>query len=522
MSGRERWAALSALSECGRALALAGVGARGRMAALLAVGALALLPAEARAQGGRISGTSVAEFVQIKQLVPDSIPVSQAGDTVPGSVGDLRFGPGGQIVRCVVGALFCNFRRSAATVSGVPLVQDIELSGWGFAQGLRGYVHVRGRADVGNASAFWPLANEPVDVLAAYAELDRGAWRARAGRQWHTSGLGYYDFDGAGLMWRGPRRVSLEGYAGWSLERGLDEPATSDEIRALEPLVPSTRAWIFGAEARWRPDARFSAGATYQRELRTDRAGLFSERGAANARARLYGATLDGQLVYDFAQTQVNEGRLRLQSPVFHRMVLSVEGRRHVPFFELWTIWGAFSPVAFNEGSALLSWTGLQDELQISVGGARRRYEDPGTGLLGFPLRRDGWRFTSDAAWQPRAGWSTQAAFSSQIGFGASRSDESFAVRRLLPRDGYAGFSLQAFQEAYEFRVAEGRVVGLGTELGIGLTGLTRLDGNFYYLHHLDRGPEAPDWSQIRGSLRFSWTLGREPGPRISESGGPQ
>ena len=486
----------------------------------LAVGALACAPLGLRAQGGRISGTSVAEFVQIKPLVPDSIPETQAGDTVPGSAGDLRFGPGGQIVRCLVGETFCNFRRSAGTVAGVPLVQDIELSGWGLTQGLRAYAHVRGRTAMGNADEFWPLANEPVDLLAAYAELDRGAWRARAGRQWHSSGLGYYDFDGAALLWRGPRRLALEGYAGWSLERGLDQPVTSDEIKALEPLAPDVGAYIFGAEARWRPDARLSAGAIYQRELRTDRAGLFSERGAANARARLYGATLDGTLVYDFAATQVDEGRLRLESPVYHRMVLALEARRHVPFFELWTIWGAFSPVAFNEGSALLSFTGLQDELQLSVGGARRRYEDPGTGLLGFPLRRDGWRFTTDAAWQPQSELSVHAGFSSQIGFGASRSDESFAVRRLLPRDGYAGLSLQAFQDALEFRVAEGRVVGAGAEFGLGLGGLTRVDGNFYVLQHLDRGPEAPNWSQLRGSVRLSWTLGAEPGPRITATGG--
>jgi len=497
----------------------------GRVALALAT-ALVASPAarQAAGQGYRITGTSVAEVVNLRPLVQDSIPLSAAGDTVPGSIGDLRFGPNGQIVRCLQGEAFCYFRRPTTPIGGVPLTQDIEGNAWGLMRGLRAYAHLRARGSVGNADEFWPQANDPLDVLAAYLELDRGAFRARAGRQWHTSGLGYYDFDGAALLWRARPALSVEGFAGWSLERGLDEPQTSDEISALEPLAPDERAYLLGAEARWRPSSRFSFSGTYQRELRTDRAGLYSERAAADARGRFLGATLDGELVYDVVQEQANEARLRLLLPSLGSANLTLEARHHEPFFELWTIWGAFSPVGFDEVSGLLSWSAPSaGSLQLSVGGGPRRYNDPDAGFPGFLLKRDGWSFTSDAAWQPRAAWSVQGAWSAEIGFGASNSNQSLALRRLfgdvLSGGGYAGLSLQAFQNAYEFRVAEGRVVGAGAETGVALGGGKRIDTNFYYLKHLDRGPESPDWSELRGTIRASWTIGREPGPRIPRQG---
>lgn len=489
--------------------------APGRVACILAI--LGATPAAG--QGVRITGTSVAEFVQIRPLAPDSIPVASAGDTLGGSSGDLRVGPNGQIVRCAQGAPFCFFRRPSSTISAVPLVQDVEASAWGLTQGLRAYVHVRGRASGGDAGLFWPQADHPLEVLSAYAELDRGALRARAGRQWHSSGLGYYDFDGAALLWRGPRAVSLEAYGGGSLERGLFEPQTSDAISAVEPFAPEKRAWLLGAEARWRPGPRLSTSAVYQREIQTDRAGLYSERAAANARLRMFGATLDGQLVYDVAQTAVNEGRLRLQLPPLSRASLALEARHHEPFFELWTIWGAFSPVGFDEARALASWSAPAGNVTFSLGGGPRRYNDPNSGFPGLLLRKDGWRFVTDAAWQIAPAWSAQGGYTAEIGFGAARSDETVALRRSLPGDGYAGLTFASFQTASEFRVGEGRVVGIGADAGISFGPALRADGNLFLFGHRNRGPESPDWSQMRGTLRLTWTLGREPGPRILAPG---
>ncbi len=77
---------------------------------------------------------------------------------------------------------------------------------------------------------------------------------------------------------------------------------------------------------------------------------------------------------------------------------LSLEARRHRPFFELWTIWGAFAPVGFDEGRAELGWRGAQQRLQLSAHGAFRRYDDTGAGVDFLPLRSSGWRTGLDAS----------------------------------------------------------------------------------------------------------------------------
>jgi len=477
------------------------------------VAALAASPAAARpvsAQGFRITGTSVADWVSLRPLQPDSIVASAAGDTVAGSTGDLRHGPNGQIVRCLAGEAYCYFRRPVAPIAGLPLTQDIEGTAWGLARGLRGYVHLRGRTSVGNAGDFWPQANDPVDVLAAYLELDRGRWRARAGRQWHASGLGYYDFDGAALLWRARTALALEGYAGWSLERGLNEPATSSEIAALEPFAPDERAYLFGAEAHWRPNGRFATSAVYQRELRTDRAGLYSERAAGDARARWLGATLDGRLVYDVAELQTNEARLRLQLPTWHRANLALQARHHRPFFELWTIWGAFSPVGFDEGLATVDWRPRGSNFSYAIHGGYRTYAQTDAAI---GLRTNGWRAGADVSWHNLGHVSASGSYDVDIGSGASSTDARASLRWLQSERMSVGVTASITQSIYEFRIGTGRMYGLAIDGSTPLTDEVRLVGDIgLYQHALTNGAPGPDWTQRRASIQLEWMLGRDPG----------
>ncbi len=67
-------------------------------------------------------------------------------------------------------------------------------------------------------------------------------------------------------------------------------------------------------------------------------------------------ATLDGELKYDLAARTTNLARVMLSAPLGGGLRGSVELRKYVPFFELWTIWGAFSPVGFQEATGRLDW----------------------------------------------------------------------------------------------------------------------------------------------------------------------
>ena len=107
---------------------------------------------------------------------------------------------GGLIVRCVPGEAFCRYSRGGAgTISAMPLTQDLTVTAWGFGTGVSLYANVRARASLGDEPDFWPRADDHFDALAAYVEVDRERFRARAGRQWATTGLGFYNFDGVSL-----------------------------------------------------------------------------------------------------------------------------------------------------------------------------------------------------------------------------------------------------------------------------------------------------------------------------------
>ncbi|HET9981989.1 MAG TPA: hypothetical protein VFQ38_00310 [Longimicrobiales bacterium] len=479
---------------------------------LLAVGLAGIgAAAPAVAQGIRVTGATTAQYVQLRPMVADSILATQ----VPGD-GEFRDGPGGFVVSCLQGEPYCHFQRSAdRNLGAAPLLQDLYVNAWGLTPGLRGYAQLRGRQSVGDADTFWPRAEDHLDVLAAYLELDRDALRARAGRQWKTSGLGFYNFDGASLLVRPLAGLSLEGFGGWSLARGVDEPRNSEALQAVEPFAPKERGYIVGGELRVRAGPRFGAGAVYQREIRNDRAGLYTERVAADARLRWLGASLDGAFAYDVASTAVNEARLTLQLPPLAGVAATLEARHYEPFFELWTIWGAFSPVGFDEGRGDLAWAVPGVPLSVTLGGGWRRYQDPNAGFPTLLLRRDGWTANGGASWRPADGWSVDGGYAAEIGFGGARSNQSVAVRRSFGAEDYVSLNGLAFQQAFELRVDRGRVYGLGVDGGFRLTPFVRVDGDVYAFQHRDRAVSGQDWSQLRGSLSFTWALGSEPRARV-------
>ena len=114
---------------------------------------LALLAAPLGAQGFRISGTTTVDYVDVQPLVMDSVLASSTSDS-----GLLRTTPDGIIVECVGADAYCRYYRSANRVSTGPLMQDLELSGWGLGTGISVYAHGRVRTSIGSASEIWPFS----------------------------------------------------------------------------------------------------------------------------------------------------------------------------------------------------------------------------------------------------------------------------------------------------------------------------------------------------------------------------
>ncbi len=484
-----------------------------RIAAALTkvLSALAVLPLQTSlAQGVLVRGTTTANFIELRAMQPDSVPFAQ---TTPGLFA-LRQLPNGLTVACGEGDAYCKYYRSGAITSAVPLVQDLDISAWGLGRGLSVHASLRIREAAGANAQLWPRANDRFDALTAYLQFDRSRYTVRAGRQYTGTGLGVYNFDGASLTWRPDRRVTLDGFAGYSLVQGVNESLTTTELATIDELPPDRNAYLLGAQLRARPTSTTAFHTVYQRELRDNRSALYSERLAMDASWRLKGGSVEGAWQQDLAMGTTNELRLRLRAPSVKRTTFSVEARRYRPFFELWTIWGAFSPVGFDEGRAQLGWISPTGAFSADVHGARRRWQDTEAGLGFAPLRRDGWRAGGAAGWRVAPAWHVNGSYSADIGAGASRTEGDLGVH-YTRGDFYVGVNGTAFQSIYEFRVGTGRVMGLGGDAGWQIAPDLRLAASATAYRQIAKNAlPSTDWTQRRATMRLEWTVGGDPGVR--------
>jgi hypothetical protein len=460
------------------------------------------------AQTVRAMGATYAQFVTLRALVADSVEVG----TTSGE-GLLRRGGDGAIVRCVTGEQYCRYLRSGNTISTAPFIQDLTLSAWGFGRGLRAYVQLRGRAGIGEDRDFWPHADDAFDVLVAYMELERARFRLRAGRQWKVSGLGYYNWDGASMLVRVTPRLQLEVYGGWSLARGLNEPVSGESLQAIEAFAPDVRALLIGAQSTWRPSPLFTISALYQREIRDDRIALYSERIALDGSMRQGRMRLEGSLEVDAALHDVNDARLRAGVALPHNLGADLFFRRYLPYFDLWTIWGAFDPIGFTEFGTTVAWRPVGHPLALSLDLARRSYPEAEAATTFGSAESTGWRFGGTVAFRPDTVWSAQLHYHTDAGFGAGRNDLSAFLRRELASGRFVSVRALLFERAYEFRVSNGRVLGVGLDAGARLGPRVHAEGGAAVYRHVggDADPGL-DWSQVRASFRLGWTVGPEPG----------
>ncbi len=473
-----------------------------RRAALLGLAWPALLAA----QGVRITGVTSTQLIELRRLVLDSADAS----TIAGT-GEWRTTAEGVPALCPATSAFCTFERSGERVSAAPVLQDLTIAAWGWREGFSMHANVRARGQLWSREGFmYPRANDRFDALEAYAELDRSAWRARLGRQWITGGLGAYVFDGGNALLRRDA-FSLEGWGGRALVAGLAEPYTSEQLAAVDNLPPPENGYVFGGRARYRPNPLAAAAVMYQRVILADRSGLYSERASLDASTRQFSAVaVDLGLNYDFSTGAWNEARLRVGTGLGRTLGYSLEVRHSRPFFELWTIWGAFAPVGFDEERATVNWMPRGSPFSLALRGAYRTYADADAG---FTLRTNGWRAGGDVAWQGASPLSAFGSYDVDIGSGAASTDVRTGVR-WSATDAYAlGADLSVTQNIYEYRVGTGRIYGAGLDGSVRLAPDVRLVlGAALYQHTLTNGAPGPDWTQRRAAARFEWTVGRDPG----------
>ena len=98
----------------------------------ISVAALAALPGMAAAQGLMISGSSSAQYVELRPLAIDSVRYADTDS----AWGSYRLTNSGILARCVGSSTYCTYFRSASRQSMTAMMQDLDVTGWGFGQGV--------------------------------------------------------------------------------------------------------------------------------------------------------------------------------------------------------------------------------------------------------------------------------------------------------------------------------------------------------------------------------------------------
>jgi hypothetical protein len=473
-----------------------------RAFAVLGISAVVLVPQSLRAQGYRGEARVTGMFLDLQTIVRDSVPESQ----LPGDELRRRL-PDGTIVRCTRGD-FCRWYRSGPVQSISVATQELRFSVWPGVQGLSASFDILTRF---GTDSFWPRSDQDFTFIKGYLSYDHSKFRARAGRIFANNPLGVYNYDGATFLWRGFRPLRAEVFGGWYLAPNVDAPYTSSVFTNAELIPPEKGGLLFGLRLGVQPGRMFSGDFIYQRVVRTDPVQVYSERLGLSARGIIGKGSIDAGFTYDLSYTEFNNALVRLNYPIIPSLDVSLQARHYLPFFELWSIWGAFSPVGFNEGLASVAWRIPHTGLQLEVGGAYRNYEDTDANVEFANIKDYGWRIFGDLNWS-RTVWFGTLAYRADTGFGAVRYGGDLRFGRSFGTGTFLALRGSVTQTFGEFRIGEQYVTGGALE-GAYRIGDFSLNGSggVYRVTNENR-PQDQDWTQPRFNFSVSYRFGHEPG----------
>jgi hypothetical protein len=479
------------------------------VAGLVAAGALvhAVHAAPAAGQGVRGSLSHTGFYAELRPLAQDTVRLSQVTQISPTAweyEGLPIYCQGTQCIRYRAGDV-------ASTVSGSV---DASLTAWGLGvQGLSTTVSLRARERTGG-ELLWPRTDDQLDVFLAYAQYTREGVRARLGRQRILGGLGRNAFDGGSVLWTPRSGWSVEGFAGRSLARGLAEPRNS-ALQGLESFLPDQNAWLFGGTLRGRPTPDVDVTVRYQREIWSDRSGLLSERASLDVRSYPFDLfRLDASADWDFAFGRVGKAHLTALLPLRGRsLMLEASARRYLPYFELWTVWGFFSPVPYNEGHLRLTWA-PRPGASVWLAGAFRSYGETNSTTVLQPLEDTGRRGQVGFSWALDERFGVQGEYRVEWAAGAFFNGGDAALTAQLTPDLRVSLNGTAFQQIQEFRLGQGTALGGGLSFDASLPWQKlRLNGGLSVFRAGTRNRiEEPDWNQVRGHWNLSVPIGNDPG----------
>jgi hypothetical protein len=356
----------------------------------------------------------------------------------------------------------------------------------------------------------WPGTDPALRLLEGYAQYVSSRITARLGRQALGTRLGTIGFDGARLAVRDdPHGIELGAFGGVGLSRGGALPVTSPAVNPLEEFRPARRQLVAGMEARLttRPlDLR----ADYVREVDPRSDYFVSERVGVEGIVRpgVTGVTVSGGADYDVAAGWWGSAALRADY-AGSKGDASIGVRRYRPHFELWTIWGAFSPVPYR---ALHGHVGIHPLpwLRLRARGERYRFADAETETPLVRVERDGWRWEAGGTITPNPRWTVDAGYHGEFGPGAAAAGVGVSLAFTPSRALRVGLYASDLDRPLELRFGEADVQVYGADIRATLGGRVRaVLGVTRYVERRDR-PDAGafDWDQVRVTAGVTLDVG--------------
>lgn len=458
----------------------------------------------------RLELDSRFQSVAYRGLRADSVPVS---DTVTSEHG----GPAtrdGFALRCWVGGSYCYFFRPGDPLRANPWVTTARGALWGLGlHGLSFHIAASGAVDLGSSN-FWPGSTPALRLIEGYARLARTSWELRAGRQYVVSRFGLQGLDGLRADLELPRvGVELTGYGGWSLARGSSLPIGSPALNPLDEFRPRRRQLLGGLQLglRWGPLVLRS---TYQREFDPGPRHLAGERVGADLLAELplsFSLSLGGD--YDLAMGWWGNAEAVLGLRRGDRLAGDLGVRRYRPYFELWTIWPAFTPVPYNSvfGNLTLKVVG---PLTVRARGEAYRYAPTGaaTGLLVETWHR-GWRWILGGSYQDHR-LAAGASYFLELGPGAGAGGLEGSLKYRASEELTVALNGSYLRRPLELRFEESTLRTLEAQVDYRVSSRVILGAELArYEENRDRPDAAAvTWDQFRIATRVSVVLRRAAG----------
>lgn len=466
------------------------------------------LPGSARAQGFRLRVDTRLQAAAYRGVTLDSIP---AGDTVSGPSGG-PYTPDGFAVQCSGGASYCRFFRPGPTVHSTPITTTADLTLWGLGvPGLSVRATSRLAGDLSSADN-WPGTDSHAQLLEGYADYTDEHVSAQLGRQAVPSRFGFTGFDGGRLTVRtGQHGLELSGYGGWGLARGVALPVTSPALNPLDDFQPRERQLVAGGSAGWAA-TRFDVRLSYLREVDPRVDYFVGERAGVDLAIRpATGWSLVGGADYDLAAGWWGSAEATLgYSAPSGRVAATLGARRYRPHFDLWTIWGAFSPVPYRAGQVSLAVTPV-DRLRVRVHGERYEYDNTETATPLVSFETSGWRFSWGATYFASSAWTLDAGYESEFGPGASSRGFEGSVSYAAGERLSLVVNAATLDRPLEFRYDDPSLKQYGVQAVYRASprALFQLDASRYVENRRRPDAAAFDWDQLRCSARVVLLFGR-------------